>query len=120
MCGLQSQDSCELYFKSLKILTVPCLYILEMAVFVKSNLNLFNPVINVRKQPVRKQYLNDLDKETCKTALFKINILGMSTTIYNCIPNHIKGLEKYEFKRQLTDMLIDKCYYSVKDFLNDS
>ncbi|KAI5638092.1 reverse transcriptase (RNA-dependent DNA polymerase) domain-containing protein [Phthorimaea operculella] len=41
ICGLKCTDSCKPYFRKLKLLTVPSMYIFEAALFVRKNPRLF-------------------------------------------------------------------------------
>ncbi|KAI5644419.1 hypothetical protein NE865_03526 [Phthorimaea operculella] len=88
MLHIKQDDSCRPYFIKHKILTLPCLYILEMALFVKRNPDLFTKVSDV---VVRNRRDNDL---VCiprfKTALMKKGVICMAPRIYNKIPKHIR------------------------------
>lgn len=119
MCNMKVTDSCEPIFKSLKLLTFPSLYILEIAVFVKLNMHLFNTVSESRKGPIRRQYKNMLRVGGYKTALLRKSVLGMGPVIFNKIPDVIKNQTITLFKKRLTMLLISKCYYSVSEFLSD-
>lgn len=119
MLGLKSTDSCLPYFKSLKILTFPSLYILETALFVKNNPQLFKKLSDVRINPIRTQYLNKLCHVKCKTALVEKSFFGIAPRIYNKVPDVIKNMSVIKFKSALNEMLIEKSYYSIDEFLND-
>lgn len=119
MCNLTVTDSCVPMFKSLKILTFPSLYILEIAIFVKSNMHLFNKVSDIRNRPIRTQYKNMVNVDSYDTALLKKSVLCMGPIIFNKIPDKIKTQTTRVFKKKMTDLLINKCYYTVCEFLND-
>lgn len=119
MCGLKVTDSCEPVFKSLKILTFPSLYIFEASVFVKSNSHLFKTVSENRSRPVRTKYKNMIQKERCYTTLLKKSIFGMGPDIFNKIPPEIRDAPFQKFKKKLILLLLEKCYYSIDDFLAD-
>lgn len=121
MTGLKSTESCQPVFKSLKILTLPSLYILEVAVFVTLNKHLFTSMVDIRQRtiPMRSQYKNKLHIGGHKTALLKNNILSMGPLIYNKLPENLKELSINLFKKQLTKILLEKCYYTIKEFLED-
>lgn len=119
MCGLKTTDSCAPYFKSLKILTLPSLYILETALFVRCNPHLFQKLSEVRRNPIRSQYTNKLCQMRCKTALMKKSFFGTAPRIYNKVPNVIKNMTIFQFKRALNELLLEKSYYTVDNFLSD-
>lgn len=119
MCGLKMDDSCVTFFKSLKILTLPSLYIFEISVFVKTNKRLFEKVSTLRDVAIRSQYANSLSNQRCKTALVRKSVLGMAPRIYNKLPDDIKNLNVTQFKKKLKLLLIEKCYYTTDEFLND-
>ncbi|KAJ8715498.1 hypothetical protein PYW07_009980 [Mythimna separata] len=120
--GLKMTDSCVPIFKSHTLLTFPCLYILEIAIFVATNRSLFPTLIETRKRntAMRSQYQNLLSTGVFKTSLLKKNVLCMAPLVYNKIPDRIKNLPLQKFKKCLTELLVNKCYYSVQEFLNDN
>lgn len=120
MLGLKPKESCVPAFKSLKLLTLPSLYILEVALFVKCNPDLFVLASRGRVLPVRAQYQHNLRAPTKKTALVAKSLLGMAPRIYNKIPKDIIQLDLKIFKRKMTELLITKCYYSVTQYLNEA
>lgn len=119
MCGLKTTDSCIPYFKQLKILPLPALYILETALFVKINPHLFKKLCSVKKTPMRAQYINELCLVKCKTALMNKSFFGVAPQIYNKIPDEIKCMPLQKFKKTLNGLLLEKCYYTLDEFLND-
>lgn len=118
MTGLKSTESCQPVFKSLKILTLPSLYLLEVALFVKTNQRLFPSLVDKRQRsgPIRSQYKKQLYTGGYQTSLLKNNILTMGPLVYNELPLYLKDLPTSVFKKKLTKLLLDKCYYSIKDF----
>ncbi|CAK1598320.1 unnamed protein product [Parnassius mnemosyne] len=73
------------YFKSLKILTLPSLYILEMAMFVKKHPFIFQKISHIRKNLIR-------------------TFFG-APQIYNKLPHPIK-MTLFKFKKVLKGLLI--------------
>ncbi|KAF9799130.1 hypothetical protein SFRURICE_006390 [Spodoptera frugiperda] len=114
MCGLKQTDSCKEYFKKLGLLTVPSIYILESALFIKQNSTLFTLESGSRN---RSRLYNNISR-TFKTALYEKSVFNMATKIYNKIPKNIKDASSINiFKHKLTTFLIERCYYSLCDFL---
>lgn len=112
MVGIRVPDSCKPFFKDLKILTFPAIYIYEVAVFIKTNLNLFDTLKS-------KRYKLKISNVPHKTALFNKSFFGMASKIYNKIPIDILDTKELPvFKNKLRTFLIDKAYYTIQDFLN--
>lgn len=120
MFKLKVTDSCVPIFKSYKLL--PCLYILEVAIFVKQNNKLFPALRETRKRStgLRSKYQNMLSTVSCNTALLKKGIMGVAPVIYNKIPDSMKNQPVRVFRQRLASFLKDKCYYCLNDFLNDN
>lgn len=118
ICGKGPRDSCVPLFQELGILPLPCLYIYEMATFVRSNIRLFKKTRDVYLRNVR-----DPDKLVYSTpprlALYLRQCGQMCVKIYNKLPKLLKTMPNQIFKRKLLIWLKDKQYYSVNDFMND-
>jgi hypothetical protein len=113
LSGIQQLDSCKPYFQKFRILTLPCLYVFEVAVFARSNLNLFQTF-----RSTRLKY--KINGTSSKTALYRKSILGMAPKIYNKVPKDIVETENMEgFKRKLFEHLVKKAYYTISEYLLD-
>lgn len=113
ICALQSTDSCKPHFISLKILTFPSLYIYELALDIRKNLGKYPTLKSTR-------LASTLRAVSHRTVMFDKSPFCMGPKIYNKLPKDIKESKNLNvFKNQLKKFLIDKCYYSVLDYLND-
>lgn len=117
MFHIKTIESCKPLFTMHRILTLPSLYILEVATFVKTNPHLFphlsETVTRNRRDEERLRLFSS------KTALLHKSIFCMAPIIFNKIPTSYKQLNSHLFKKKLKLLLIDKCYYNVQDFLSD-
>lgn len=122
MFNIKNTDSCQPIFKKCHILTLPSLYIMEIALFVRSNPHWFPLLSDNVTRNRRTKYKNFLQSHSAKTALLHKSVFCMAPLIYNKIPEVIKSINQPNlFKRELKKLLTEKCYYYVKDFfLNDS
>lgn len=116
--GLKSDDSCKPVFKQLNILTLPSLYIFEVAVFVQQNQHIF-PTFDEQNPQRSHRHGHKICAPKHKTALFAKSFFGMAPKIYNKVPNEFKNLPINLFKKHLRKLLINKAYYSTTEFLND-
>lgn len=113
VCHLKSTDSCKPHFLKLKILTFPCLYIFEMALFVRNNFQLF-------EFNKRERHKNKINIPPHRTAGFTKGVCGMAPKIYNHLPRIILESESVNiFKSKLFNFLILKSYYTINEYLND-
>lgn len=84
-----------------------------MAVFVKTNLQLFDNFSS-------KRHVNRLRQIPKNTALFGNNIYGFAPKIYNKLPEDIKVINNLlEFKSTLKKLFIYKTYYTINEYLCD-
>lgn len=114
--GLKQIDSCRPFFRKYKILTLPCIYILESCIFVFKHKNLFQQATSYYAP--RSHNTNKLYKPKTNLTLTSNNSYIMCIKLYNKIPSTITTLPFFKFKRILTKILIDKCFYSVLEFLD--
>lgn len=117
MFRLDIRDSCKPYFIRHKILTLPSLYILETALFVKRNPNLFPRM--AESFPRNRRDKTKLCLHASRTALMRKSVICMAPIVYNKFPKSWKDLSSDQFKQKLKLFLVEKAYYSVSDFLND-
>lgn len=114
MCTLQQTDSCVPHFKSLKILTLPSLYIYESAIFVKLNIDLYD-------YRSRARHHTKLCIAPSNTHLLHESTFCVAIRIYNKLPVKIREIsDTFIFKKDLQNLLISKCYYKLNDYFIDN
>lgn len=117
MFSIHRTDSCKPLFIKHKLLTLPSLYIFEIALFVHKNPRLFPCISDIIKRNRRDN--SRLCVPSAKTALMTKSVVCRAPTIYNKLPKHVKQLNTNQFKKTLKKILTEKCYYNIDDFLND-
>lgn len=115
MCGVGPLESCKPLFKKLKILTLTSMYIYEICVFTKNNLDMFSKKGNICN--FRTRYPNRLVAPQCSTTSKQRNSFVMCTKIYNKLPDHFKELPLNLFKKSLFNHLCQKCFYNINEFM---
>lgn len=122
ICGANMMDSCRPLFKCHGILPLPSLYILEICLLLKkypglfntSNENLVNPNMKGRRR-------NKIPLPQARISLFTKSAYYMAIKIYNKLPETIKSTPHLPpFKRKLYDLLLNKMYYKINDYLMDN
>lgn len=110
-------NSCKPYFKEYKLLTLPCIYILEICKFVKQYKHLFIKFDDYYRYGSR-HFDRLVIPSHVKSALQYRNCYTTAVIVYNKLPRSIKELNGNLFNRKLYNLLIDKCFYSVQEFLD--
>lgn len=112
-------DSCKPFFKELRIMTLPCVYIYRVVMFVRAGAagsDSFSKNFKLHKYSTRQQgnfHVSSANTSICKAGLFHSGV-----SIYNNLPSFLKNLNSDKiFKRELKKILLEKCYYSVKEYL---
>lgn len=116
--GAPPHESCKPIFKKFNVLTLVSMYILEIGLFVRRNSKFFIKVTDdnrfIKRDPTK------LKNQFCKSSLHYRNSYQMSIKIYNHIPKNIRELPFRFFKSNLKNWLLEKNFYSVQEFIEDS
>ncbi|KAG7305187.1 hypothetical protein JYU34_009224 [Plutella xylostella] len=118
MFNLKRTESCKPLYMKHKILTLPSLYIYEVAIFVKTNPNLFTRAHEIHSRNLRNR--DRLCAHKGNTALLRKSILCMAPQIYNKLPRALIECDIKKFKNELFKLLVKGCYYNINDFLADN
>lgn len=117
--GISRRTTCKTIFKQHKLLTLPCLYIMEVCSFVHKNKELFKLMRIESSRQLRSKYNYTLVQPPTRLALCSNNSYIMCTKIYNKLPDRFKDKEIIEFKEIICNWLNEKCFYSINEYLND-
>ncbi|KAJ2937428.1 hypothetical protein O0L34_g18616 [Tuta absoluta] len=115
MCRVPLDEPAQALFIRLGVLTVPCLYILEVGKYVRSHMAEFPATMRFsarggqRLAPTRHRL-----EKTGKS----LSVMGPK--IFNKLPSDIRDAKTYPiFVNKLKNFLAQKAYYSVKDFIDE-
>ena len=116
ICGMKYSESCRGAFPTEGILTLSCMYIYSISVFVFENSHLFP--LPSHSYPTRNNDLLKLPKFkhslTCKSFMF------LAPKIFNSLPNNIKCAgSSRQFKLKIRSFLSEGAYYTLDDFFID-
>ena len=109
------KDHAKPIFKKLKILTVIDTYILECALFVRKNFNLFDNHLYNHTHNTRKKQ-NMIVMQT-KKAYIDSGVLNTCIRIYNKIPVAVKNLSIMLFKKTIKKSLLQQNHYTLEEFM---
>lgn len=116
--NLKQTDSCKSIFAEKNLLTLPSLYILESACFVKENYEFF--VKHEMKHICNTRYKNMLKPIKTRLTSVQNSVVGQLIKVYNKLPHSLKILQKHVFKKKLKTLLLSKTYYSTNDYFSDN
>lgn len=109
--------TCKHLFKELNLLSLPSMYIFEACYFVKQHQDLFikkSQICNLRMRSQNKLVLPPVKTDICRR-----NCYSMVVKLYNHLPSQIAELPTNKFRTQLFKWLVDKCFYSVSEYLQE-
>lgn len=115
--GIDYLDSCRPLFVSLKILPLSCVYVYEICIYIKNNPSLFKKFSDIETS--RSRHGEKLCLPLIRLELYKRNVYCMCIKIYNHLPNNLKIMPTTLFKKKLYNVLLNKTYYTIKDYLED-
>lgn len=115
--NLKSRESCRNSFKELKILPLPCIYILQISLFMYKNLSKFKKSSELHNYNTRNK--STLLYPRHRTSSFESIPQYSGLRIYNRLPDSILAENSIKhFKCALIVYLNQNCFYSVEEFLN--
>jgi hypothetical protein len=87
-----------------------------VAVFVKTNLDLFDNMTEINQHNRRDK--TKLFIRRVNTTMMHKSIIVMGPIVYNKLPKAIRELNANSFKSRLRKYLLDKCYYNINEYLS--
>jgi hypothetical protein len=110
-------ELCRDSFKQFKILTVHSLYTQQTILYV---INKCNCITNEQIHSYNTRNNNDYHRSVHNLELYTSKPSVAGCIFYNKLPNSIKQIDnKNRFIRELKNLLINGCYYSIDDYMND-
>jgi hypothetical protein len=117
MCSVNRRSCCRELFKSLNILPVPRVYIMETVCYTKLNNKGLKQNSAIHDYKIRHR--SDFQTQFCRTNMLKKSVNNLGTKLYNTLPNHLKNLEDLKpFKKQVKTLLLQQSFYSIKEYLS--
>lgn len=116
IAGVSKYTTCRNIFKELNLLTVPCIYILEVLLFVKQNVDKF--VTNNKYHDYDTRKGADLCVPNHNLSIYENNPTYLGIKLFNKLPDNIKILNNIrKFKNSVKHFLITNCFYSINEYL---
>lgn len=116
MVRIPPWESCAQHFKELGILTLPSLYILVLLTgFFKRRSKYESHLEQVHREATRRRDLKNIINP--RLNIVKHSPQYQSIQLFNKLPVELKNISNISvFQRKVKDLLLEKCYYSIKDF----
>lgn len=115
--NIPKTHTCRNIFCEYKILTLTCLYILEISVYVFSNKGNFQLNKDIHDVNTRQKDLMHVPLAKYKIAHNSPSHIG--TRIFNHLPDYIKSSKNVNlFKNKLRLFLLERCFYTLTEFFS--
>jgi hypothetical protein len=94
------------------------MYIFECSKFVRKHYELYTPATDLRRN---NRNVNKLKLPFSRMKIVTTSPHYMMIKIHNNLPNSIKNQEKTTiFTKQLKTFLINKCFYTIREYFEDN
>ena len=113
ICNVKRNTSCRELFRTLKILPVPCVYIMETIYYIQLHKEELKR--NLTGHDHETHHRLDFQIQICRTDIFKQSVNNMGIKLYNKLPKYLKKLENTNFKKQLKLFLLQQTFYSIDE-----
>ena len=115
MTGLGYRDCCREKFVDLRILTLPCLYILTCLLHIRDNLYKYTKPLDNHQYNTRNKDILLTKYTRIQRARDGINYHGVK--FFNALPVAIQTLGVAQFKKIIKDFLVSNAFYSYEEFI---
>lgn len=114
--NLRKRQSCKPLFKELQFLTLTCIYILELVLFVLDNISDFKKNSDIHNFNTRSNYFR---KNKTRLNIAEQSPKNIGVHIFNYLPDCIKTLteKRSVFKEQTKRFLLNHGFYTLDEFL---
>lgn len=113
ICRVGSRHSCRDLFKELKILTLSSEFIMASLLEVRKNVGRFPSNSDYHGYNTRRR--NDLATPALRLEASRRNTLDVN--LFNRVPNRIRQLNVFCFKKRVKSYLLSHTFYSCREFL---
>lgn len=116
--GLSPVESCRPYFISNRLLSFPCVFILNCLLHIKKNSRLLKKCSDYHDYDTRHKDILCIPKH--RTTKFQHSPTYYGIRLFNHLPERLKVLEYRKFKNDIKELLLMNCFYSVSEYLDYS
>jgi hypothetical protein len=114
IANISSTTSCKPYFKKLKIMTLPYIYIYEILLYIKMSLSKFKTNSMFHSHDTRNK--SDLFITSHNTKPLEQSIAYNGVLVYNKLPSKIKSVKSIiKFKKVLSNFLLERVFIRWKN-----
>jgi hypothetical protein len=115
--NLGSRVSLKDRFKEINVLTVASQYIYENIMYIRKNLDMYKLNSDVHNFNTRNK--NKVAIPGYRLCKVNMSFMGNCVRFYNKLPSDILKLSMNRFKSSVKRHLIEKSYYTIKEFIDD-
>lgn len=118
MVGMGTRESCRELFRSMRIMTLPSIFIYQLLLYVRGNMENFRSLGLHHNYNTRSASLLEIPQH--RLTLFEKSPDYLAIKVYNKLPPKYLTLSINRFKATIRELFIEKCYYSLVEYLDDA
>lgn len=115
LTGSGSTDHCRPLFRRLRVLPLPCLYIYAVLLYVMQHYDSLLKNSDLHNYETRQKQNLVVPQHRLQKTEKTVDYNGIK--LFNLLPSEIKSLPLNKFRTAILDLLEDKCYYSIDEFV---
>lgn len=116
LTDLKNSESCRPACINHKLLTLPCIFIFELALYTFDNYTNFQ--LNKDKHEYNTRRRSDIATPRSRLTLYQQSPQVLAIKVFNRLPKHWKTLTRSRFKHNVFELLVTNGFYSLHEFFN--